>query len=191
MTEAVGRDGATPHTLNVNQVVAYNVARARRDRGWTQVETSERLAPFLGYRLHQAGVSAIERTYDSERRRNIDVADVVAFARCFDLPIGWFFLPPPGRGDDLLEPGTEAAGDPFPVGELVALTLGTAPGWAQYLSRLCDLLQTDQTTVSAAVARHSTAADAVVRQMAEQLVRIVQLSPACTSDAGLGSRASL
>ena len=72
--------------------------------GWTQVETSDRLEPFLGYKLNQAGVSAIEKTYDTERRRNIDAAEVVAFSRCFRRPIGWFFLPPPGHGGDLVEP---------------------------------------------------------------------------------------
>ena len=91
-------------TLTIHQIVAYNFARARAAAGWTQVETSDRLEPFLGYKLNQAGVSAIEKTYDSERRRNIDTADVVAFARCFQRPIGWFFLPPPKHGGDLLEP---------------------------------------------------------------------------------------
>ena len=93
-----------PPTLTVHQIVAYNFTRARRDAGWTQVETSERLEPFLGYRLNQAGVSAIEKTYDSERRRNIDAAEIVAFARCFNRPIGWFFLPPTGHSPDLIEP---------------------------------------------------------------------------------------
>ena len=63
-----------PH-LTTHQIVAYNFARARAADGWTQVETSDRLEPYLGYKLNQAGVSAIEKTYDSERRRNIDTAE--------------------------------------------------------------------------------------------------------------------
>src|SRR3954451_24509599 len=91
-------------SLSAHQVVAYNFARAREAAGWTQVETSERLEPFLGYKLNQAGVSAIERTFDSERRRNIDVAEIVAFARCFGVPLGWFFVPPAGHATDFVEP---------------------------------------------------------------------------------------
>ena len=93
--------------LSVHQVVAYNFRRARESLGWTQAETSERLAPYVGLRLNQAGVSAIEKTYDSERRRNIDVAEIVAFARCFGVPLGWFFVPPPGRGADWIEPAND------------------------------------------------------------------------------------
>ena len=99
-------NSTTPPTLTVHQIVAYNFTRARQQAGWTQVETSERLEPFLGYRLNQAGVSAIEKTYDTERRRNIDAAEIVAFARCFNEPIGWFFLPPTGHARDLVEPVT-------------------------------------------------------------------------------------
>ena len=66
--------------LTVHQVVAYNFRRAREEKGWTQAQTSDALEPFLGYSLRQAGVSAIEKTFDSERRRNLDVAEVVASA---------------------------------------------------------------------------------------------------------------
>ena len=42
--------------VDLNQVVAYNVRAALR--GWTQEEVSERLEPYLGQRLTQAGISA-------------------------------------------------------------------------------------------------------------------------------------
>src|SRR3954451_11268192 len=103
-----------PPTLTIHQIVAYNFARARAAIGWTQVETSDHLEPFLGYKLNQAGVSAIEKTYDSERRRNIDTADVVAFARCFQRPIGWFFLSPPGVSEHIVECPQPRENHPFP-----------------------------------------------------------------------------
>ncbi len=137
----------------MHQVVAYNFARARHDAGWTQVETSQRLVPYLGYRLNQAGISAIEKTYDSERRRNIDTAEVVAFARCFDRPIGWFFLPPPGHSADLVEPLPTGHDDSVALAasELTAVVVGTPPGWQSLLDRLAELLETDPRATSAAL----------------------------------------
>jgi hypothetical protein len=134
-----------PPTLTVHQIVAYNFTRARQQAGWTQVETSDRLEPFLGYRLNQAGVSAIEKTYDTERRRNIDAAEVVAFARCFNRPIGWFFLPPTGHSSDLVEPVHHAQFESLNIqaGDLTALTLGSPEGWQSLLDRLAELLNDD------------------------------------------------
>ena len=132
----------TTPTLTVHQIVAYNFTRARQQAGWTQVETSERLEPYLGYRLNQAGVSAIEKTYDSERRRNIDAAEIVAFARCFNLPIGWFFLPPAGHARDLIEPvHTDEPKTPTRAADLISLIVGTPPGWRSFLARLAELLE--------------------------------------------------
>jgi hypothetical protein len=137
---------AAPPTLTVHQIVAYNFTRARREAGWTQVETSDRLEPLLGYRLNQAGVSAIEKTYDSERRRNIDTAEIVAFARCFNRPISWFFLPPAGHLHDLIEPvhRGEFESRNIQAGDLTALTLGDPDGWRSFLDRLAELLDDDR-----------------------------------------------
>jgi hypothetical protein len=131
----------TTPTLTVHQIVAYNFTRARQQAQWTQTETGERLEPFLGYRLNQAGVSAIEKTYDTDRRRNIDVAEIVAFARCFNKPIGWFFLPPTGHPGTLVEPVHADA--PLEASYLTSLILGTPPGWRSFLDRLGELLDHD------------------------------------------------
>jgi hypothetical protein len=131
----------TTPTLTVHQIVAYNFTRARQQARWTQTETGERLEPFLGYRLNQAGVSAIEKTYDSDRRRNIDAAELVAFARCFNKPIGWFFLPPTGHPTDLVEPVHPDT--PLAAASLTSLVLGTPDGWRSLLDRLSELLESD------------------------------------------------
>lgn len=142
-----GKQGAAESpALTVHQIVAYNFRRAREETGWTQSQTSDLLEPFLGYRLNQAGVSAIEKTFDSERRRNIDVAEVVAFSRCFQRPIGWFFLPPPGMGAGRVEPTTDRQHE-LRAADLAALTVGSSIGWDAFLGRITELLSTDKDTV--------------------------------------------
>ena len=143
----------TPPTLTVHQVVAYNFARARQHAGWTQVETSERLEPYLGYRLNQAGISAIEKTYDSDRRRNIDTAEVVAFARCFGLPLGWFFLPPGGHTEDLVEPVQRGELEEVNIdaAHLLTLALGTPAGWGAFVERVVELGREAKEPISAAL----------------------------------------
>jgi transcriptional regulator with XRE-family HTH domain len=90
--------------VDLNQVVAYNVRAARELRGWTQEEFAERLERYLGTRLTQASVSAIERSWDGDRRREFDAHELLIFAMVFDLPIVWFLLPP--KGDHRLMRGT-------------------------------------------------------------------------------------
>ena len=41
-------------------------------------------------------MSSLERTWDGERRRRFDVHEVALLAHVLDVPILWFFLPPPG-----------------------------------------------------------------------------------------------
>lgn len=82
--------------LTMNQVVAYNLRRARTLRGWTQEDAAERLSPFLGLLWSRATFSAAERSFESpERVRQFTADDILALSRTFDLPIPWFFLPPP------------------------------------------------------------------------------------------------
>jgi hypothetical protein len=91
-------DGGVPDNeeIDLNQVVAYNVKAARELRGWTQEDLADRLEPYLGQRLTQAGVSSIERAWDSDRRREFDAHELLVFSLVFDLPMLWFLLPPPG-----------------------------------------------------------------------------------------------
>jgi transcriptional regulator with XRE-family HTH domain len=90
-------DEAQPvRVLDANQVVAYNFRAARELRGWTQDHVAYLLAQHLGQQLPKASISAIERSVDSDRRREFDAQELVAFALTFDLPIVWFLLPPPG-----------------------------------------------------------------------------------------------
>ena len=85
-----------PGQADLNEIVAYNFRAARELRGWTQDETAQALEGLLGPRLPQASISAIERAYEGDRRREFDAQEILAFALAFDLPLVWFFLPPPG-----------------------------------------------------------------------------------------------
>jgi len=86
----------SPGEADLNEVVAYNFKAARELRGLTQEETAQLLERFLGQRLPQASISAIERAYEGDRRREFDAHEILAFALAFDLPLVWFFLAPPG-----------------------------------------------------------------------------------------------
>jgi hypothetical protein len=167
-------------SLTAHQVVAYNFARAREALGWTQVETSDRLEPFLGYKLNQAGVSAIERTFDSDRRRNIDVAEIVAFSRCFGVPMV--------------------------VADLIALIVGTPEGWQAFVDQVADRLEWERRPLLKALhyafrgdhdeqgweqqidlrrralqattlARQASPGEEMITKMAALLVELVKLTP--------------
>ncbi len=95
--------------VNLNEIVAYNFRRARELRGWTQEEAAVALEPFLGTRLRQAAVSSIEGAFGGDRRREFDAQELLAFACGFDLPLIWFFLPPPEDHRTLQGPPTSSA----------------------------------------------------------------------------------
>lgn len=78
-----------------NQVVAYNLARAREARGWSQEEAGRRLEAHLGTAWSKATFSQAERSIDPGRSRGFTADEIVAFSRCFGFPVTWFFLPPP------------------------------------------------------------------------------------------------
>ncbi len=80
--------------LTPNQIVAWNLSRARQTRGWTQEQASEQLEPYLGERWSKATFSAAERSFDGTRIRQFTADDLYAFSRCFDLPIAYFLRPP-------------------------------------------------------------------------------------------------
>src|SRR3954463_1634723 len=86
--------------MTTNQIVAHNVAKARAIRGWTQDQAAEAIAPFWGARMSEASFSALERSAWNPSRIKVFSADeLLALSRGFDLPIGFFFTPPPPAFD--------------------------------------------------------------------------------------------
>ena len=134
---------ATPQ-VDLNQVVAYNIREARLLRGWTQEELADRLEPYLGQRLTQAGISSIERAFDGERRREFDAHELLIFAMVFNLPIVWFLLPPPGD-HRVMESTTRQ------VDELYTWLLGRPDQLEPVYERLRQIGVTDPTTAETTV----------------------------------------
>jgi transcriptional regulator with XRE-family HTH domain len=126
--------------LTPNQVVAYNLPRARLFKGWTQEEAAEALAPFLGTKWSVANFSAIERSVDGGRIRQFTADDLLALSRAFELPIG-FFLTPPGddpRGVRIATPDTRKQGGADAM-VLLDAVLGTDESlevWEQVLATI-------------------------------------------------------
>ena len=121
-----------PEGIDANQVVSYNFRRARELRGWTQEQTALRLEAFLGTRPPQAAISSIERCYEGVSRREFDAQELVVFALAFDVPILWFFLPPPDDRRRLRQTSKQ-------VDELFTYALGTASQVGVLHERLAEL----------------------------------------------------
>ncbi|HET6835215.1 MAG TPA: helix-turn-helix transcriptional regulator [Acidimicrobiales bacterium] len=118
-----------------NQIVAHNITKARQLRGWTQDQAAEACAPYLGARLSPASWSALERSVDGGRIREITADELVAFARAFDVPIG-FFLTPPSAWDNHLVATPDAGAEGLEPIELFDVVIGTPENlaaWEQYL----------------------------------------------------------
>lgn len=105
--------------LDVNAVVSFNVRAIRERRRMTQQAVADRLAQLTGHHLPQASISAMERGFDGDRRRRFDAHELYLLSQVFDVPIAYFFLPPPDLAD------TTLADSSRPVVELYRSLLGT------------------------------------------------------------------
>lgn len=131
-----------PVKITPNQIVAFNLTEARRLRGWTQEEAAAELEPFVGARWSKATFSSAERSIDGRRVRQFTADEIVAFSRCFGVPIGFFFMPPrPTQSETPVRFATaEREDDGLPLTELLDAIFG-APGEREVLSaRLNDYL---------------------------------------------------
>jgi transcriptional regulator with XRE-family HTH domain len=137
---------APPAAVSLNEVVAYNFRRARELRGMTQPEAAAALEPFLGQRLPQASISALERSYGGDKRREFDAQEILAFACAFDVPLLWFFLPPP-------QDTRRLEGTSDRVRELYTLALGREDQLDELYARFRELGMAEPSAEDAALAR--------------------------------------
>ncbi|MGH9025170.1 MAG: helix-turn-helix domain-containing protein [Acidimicrobiia bacterium] len=119
--------------LDVNAVVSYNVKAIRERRGMTQQAVADKLAMLTGHQLPQASISAMERGFDGERRRRFDAHELYLMSVVFDVPIAYFFIPPPASGL------AELADTQRPVAELWRSLLGTEAQLEAVDARLAEI----------------------------------------------------
>jgi len=80
--------------MTINQVVAYNLTRARRQNGWSQKETAQRLTVLTGRSWTPATLGAAERSREGMRVKEFHADELLAFSVLFDMPLARFLLPP-------------------------------------------------------------------------------------------------
>ncbi len=122
--------------MTPNQIVALNVIRARSLRGWTQEQAADALAPYLGAKLSGPSFSNLERSaVKVDRIKQFSADDLLALSRGFDLPIGFFFTPPPpGEDAGLYGPDAGMKGlDPIVLLDAILGTPDNIGYWADDL----------------------------------------------------------
>jgi transcriptional regulator with XRE-family HTH domain len=136
----------TSHGLSPNQLVAYNLRRARELRGWTQEQAAAHLEPYVGTRWSKGTFSAAERSVAGGRVRQFDADELVALSLAFDLPLTWWFLPPEDDPAVVRLPGPELVEQVGADGQLevpdpagVAAPTKAPAGLAE-VARLLDLI---------------------------------------------------
>ena len=85
-------------TYTPNQVVAANLRKARKDRGWKQRDAAEAVSRHIGERWSPEVFSAVERSVTGARVRKFTADDLLALARAFELPVAYFLFPPEEAG---------------------------------------------------------------------------------------------
>lgn len=96
---------------DASRVVAYRLQRAREMRGKTQEWAATRISTFTDSNWTPATLSLAESGSRSTKRlRSFTAREVVAFARTYDLPVYYFFIPPPMTGVRPSLPGAPEAG---------------------------------------------------------------------------------
>lgn len=124
-------------TYTANQMVALNLTRARKLKGWTQEQAAAELEPYLGTRWSAATMSQVERSVAGERIKQFSVDELVALSQAFDLPIAWFLVPP--REEALAgfaAPDAEDSGHDLDV--LVQSLVGSSDGRVTYEQALLE-----------------------------------------------------
>lgn len=119
--------------IDVNAVVSYNVKTIRDERKMTQQDVARSLARLTGQLLPQASISAMELGYQGGRKRRFDAHELYLLSIVFDVPITYFFLPPPGTGL------RELADSGRPVSELYVSLLGREHQLDEFDARLAEL----------------------------------------------------
>ncbi len=99
------REEDAGRVVDANAVVSYNVRAIRERRGWSQQTVAERLSRTTGRDYSQSSVSAMERGLDGARGRRFDAHTLYLLSEVFEVPIAYFFIPPPSTERVLADTG--------------------------------------------------------------------------------------
>ena len=87
--------------LNANSVVSYRIRSARERKGYTQQEFAQELGKLTGHVLPQSSIGAMER-WEGDKQRMFDAHELYLLSLVLDVPIAYFFIPPPGMNTELM-----------------------------------------------------------------------------------------
>jgi hypothetical protein len=124
------------YNLDPDDLVSWNLQKARELRGWTQTEATQQLDRY-GLSWSVASLSDAERAHtDGGRTREFTASDLTVFSLAYDLPLTWWFLPPPPSERGNLTIGLDRVDQPLSDAELVRLSLGSSPEIEERLASL-------------------------------------------------------
>jgi hypothetical protein len=95
---------------NASQLVAHNLHRARTQAKMTQSQAAEAISQYTEIEWSTTIYATAESSVAGKRIRQFSPSELLAFCFAFDLPIGWFFMPPSGDEAAALEMPKHAAG---------------------------------------------------------------------------------
>ena len=132
----MARADFTTDPFDPNLLASWNLRRARELRGWTQAEAAEHLHAF-GLSWSTASLSDAERAWTPDgRQREFTASDLVVFSLAYELPLAFWFLPPPPNERDDITVGLAGFGETLDDTTLIELSLSSSPEIEDRLSSL-------------------------------------------------------
>jgi hypothetical protein len=132
----MAREDFTTHPFDPDLLVSWNLRKARELRAWTQADATKRLAVF-GLSWSVASLSDAERAWTPDgRQREFTASDLVVFCLAYELPLAFWFLPPPPSERNEITVGLDGVPEPLDDATLTNLCLSSSPEIEDRLSSL-------------------------------------------------------
>lgn len=132
----MAREDFTTDPFDPDLLTSWNLRKARELRGWTQAEATERLHTF-GLPWSTASLSDAERAWTPDgRQREFTASDLVVFSLAYDVPLSFWFLPPPPEERGEIVVGLAGTQERLDDATLIRLSLNSSPEIEHRLSSL-------------------------------------------------------